>query len=118
MVDITLVIGSKAHTTDNKVSGDVKCVVVDRSTLTVTHLVVEPRDGRARLVPLDHVDAPGGEIQLRYIEAEFKNLAAAEEIIGVWAIQLTGVGSCCGISARRGALPALDGRVPGLVRHR
>jgi hypothetical protein len=35
-----------------------------------------------------------------------------------WAIQLTGVGSCCGISARRGALPALDGRVPGLVRHR
>jgi hypothetical protein len=35
--DITLVIGSKAHTTDNKVSGDVKCVVVDRSILTVTH---------------------------------------------------------------------------------
>ena len=35
-----------------------------------------------------------------------------------WAIQLTGVGLCCGISARRGALPALDGRVPGLVRYR
>jgi sporulation protein YlmC with PRC-barrel domain len=83
MAEITLVLGSEAQTTDNKVSGDVKCVVVDRSTLTVTHLVVEPKEGRARLVPLDHVDAPAGKIRLRYIEAEFKNLAAAEEIFGV-----------------------------------
>ena len=83
MAEITLVLGSEAQTTDNKVSGDVKCVVVDRGTLTVTHLVVEPKEGRARLVPLVHVDAPAGKILLRYIEAEFKNLAAAEEIFGV-----------------------------------
>jgi sporulation protein YlmC with PRC-barrel domain len=86
MAEITLVIGDKVHTTDNKVSGHVKSVVVDRSTqtaphLTATHLVVEPKDreGLARLVPLDHVDAPADKIRLRYTEAEFKNLVAAEE---------------------------------------
>jgi hypothetical protein len=89
MTEITLVIGCKVHTTDNKISGYVKSVVVDRGTrttvprFTVTHLVVEPKDreGLARLVPLDHVDAPAGKIRLRYIEAEFKNLAAAEETL-------------------------------------
>ncbi len=61
MTEITLVIGCKVHTTDNKISGYVKSVVVDHSTrttvprFTVTHLVVEPKDreGLARLVPLD-----------------------------------------------------------------
>ena len=83
MTEITLVIGCKVHTTDNKISGYVKSVVVDRSTRTVTHLVVEPKDreGLARLVPLDHVDAPAGKIRLRYTEAEFKNLVAAEETL-------------------------------------
>ncbi len=83
MAEITLVIGSNTRTTDNKVSGYVKSVVVDRSTRTVTHLVVEPknREGLARLVPLDHVEAPAGEIRLRYTEAEFKDLAAAEETL-------------------------------------
>ncbi len=83
MAEITLVIGSEARTSDNKVSGDVKCVVVDRSTRSVTHLVVEPkgREGLARLVRLDHVDAPAGKIRLRYTEAEFKNLTAAEETL-------------------------------------
>jgi hypothetical protein len=58
-------------------------VVVDRATRTATHLVVEPRhrSGLARLVPLDHVDATGGTIQLRYTEAEFKDLSAAEETL-------------------------------------
>ena len=83
MTEITLVIGSEARGTDNRVSGEVTCVVVDRSTRTVTHLVVEPkgREGLARLVPLDHVDAPAGKIQLRYTEAEFKDLRAAEETL-------------------------------------
>ena len=72
MAEITLVIGDKVQTTDNKVSGHVKSVVVDRSTQTATHLVVEPKDreGLARLVPLDHVDAPADKIRLRYTEAE------------------------------------------------
>ena len=30
---------------------------------------------------LDHVDAPAGEIRLRYTEAEFKDLVAAEETL-------------------------------------
>lgn len=83
MAEITLVIGDKVQTTDNKVSGHVKSVVVDPSTQTATHLVVEPKDreGLARLVPLDHVDAPADKIRLRYTEAEFKNLAAAEETL-------------------------------------
>lgn len=83
MAEISLEIGSNARTTDNKVSGHVKSVVVDRSTRTVTHLVVEPKDreGLARLVPLDHVDAQAGELRLRYTEAEFKDLVAAEETL-------------------------------------
>ena len=91
MTEITLVIGCKVHTTDNKISGYVKSVVVDRSTptavprFTVTHLVVEPKDreGLARLVLLDndHVDVLADEIRLRYKEAEFKNLVAAEETL-------------------------------------
>ena len=90
MAEITLVIGCKVHTTDNKISGYVKSVVVDPSTrttvprFTVTHLVVEPKDreGLARLVPLDdQVDALADKIRLRYNEAEFKNLVAAEETL-------------------------------------
>ncbi len=83
MAEISLVIGSSTRTADNKISAHVKSVVVDRDTRTVTHLVVEPKDreGLARLVPLDHVDAPAGEIRLRYTEAEFKNLVAAEETL-------------------------------------
>ena len=83
MAEIMLVIGSEARTTDSKISGDVKSVVIERSTRTVTHLVVEPkgREGLARLVPLDHVDAPAGKIRLRYTEAEFKDLIAAEETL-------------------------------------
>jgi len=42
----------------------------------------------------------------------------AVSITPLRGIQLTGVSWCCGISACRGALSALDGRVPGLVRHR
>ena len=90
MTEITLVIGCKVHTIDNKISGYVKSVVVDRSAqttvprFTVTHLVVEPKDreGLARLVQLDdHVDVLADEIRLRYKETEFKNLVAAEETL-------------------------------------
>ena len=73
MTEITLVIGSEARTADNKISGYVKSVVVDRSTRTVTHLVVEPkgREGLARLVLLDdHVDAQDSKIRLGYTGAE------------------------------------------------
>jgi hypothetical protein len=83
MPEITFVIGSDTGGADNKVAGEVKSVVIDRSTRTVTHLVVEPkhREGLARLVPLDHVDAAAGKIRLRYTEAEFQDLSAAEETL-------------------------------------
>ncbi len=84
MAEITLVIGSEAHTNDNKISGYVKSVVIDRSKREVTHLVIEPkgREGLARLVRLDeNVDARGGKIRLDYNEAQFKDLTAAEETL-------------------------------------
>lgn len=84
MTEMTLVIGSEARTSDDKISGYVKSVVVDRGTRTVTHLVVEPkgREGLARLVRLDdHVDAQDSTLRLGYTEAEFKNLAAAEDAL-------------------------------------
>ena len=84
MTEMTLVIGSEARTADDKISGYVKSVVVDRGTRTVTHLVVEPtgREGLARLVRLDdHVDARDSTIRLGYTEAEFKNLPAAEDAL-------------------------------------
>lgn len=83
MAEIMLVIGGEARTADSKVSGYVKSVVVDRGARTVTHLVVEPKDreGLARLVPVDHVDAQDGKVLLRYTEPEFKNLPAAEELL-------------------------------------
>jgi hypothetical protein len=83
MAEITLEIGSETRCAGDTMPGEVKSVVVDRGTRTATHLVVEPRhrSGLARLVPLDHVDATGGTIQLRYTEAEFKDLSAAEETL-------------------------------------
>jgi hypothetical protein len=83
MAEITLEIGNETRCTGDTMPGEVKSVVVDRGTRAVTHLVVEPRhrEGLARLVPLDHVDAAAGTIQLRYTEAEFKDLSAAEETL-------------------------------------
>jgi hypothetical protein len=83
MAEITLEIGGETRCAGDTMPGEVKSVVVDRGTRTATHLVVEPRhrSGLARLVPLDHVDTTGGTIQLRYTEAEFKDLAAAEETV-------------------------------------
>ena len=73
-------IGVDAICTDG-ICGEVTSVVVDPIARAVTHLVVEPkgRQGLGRLVPLELVDATGGEIRLRCSLAEFENLGAAEE---------------------------------------
>lgn len=84
MAETMLVIGSETSTADDKLPGYVKSLVVDRSSRTVSHLVIEPRgrEGLARLVPLDdRVEAHEGKIRVGYTEAEFMNLAAAEEIL-------------------------------------
>ena len=79
---ITLVIGSDAVGSDGY-RGEVLAAVVDPAARTVTHLVVEPegRQGLARLVPLDLVEAGPDLIRLGCTEAEFKNLPAAEETL-------------------------------------
>ena len=88
MAEITLVIGATARCSDG-FAGEVKGLVIDPGARVVTHLVVEPRvadearSGLARFVPLDHVDASGEEIRLRYTEAEFKDLDPAEETLAV-----------------------------------
>lgn len=73
-------IGAGASCADG-VCGEVSRVVVDPVARSVTHLVVEPkgRRGLGRLVPLDLVDATGGQIRLRCTVAEFESLEPAEE---------------------------------------
>ena len=86
MAEMTLVIGAAAHCSDG-FSGELKSLVVDPGARTVTHLVIEPElehgtgYGLARLVPLDHADAGKDDIELRYTEAEFKNLDPAEQLL-------------------------------------
>jgi sporulation protein YlmC with PRC-barrel domain len=82
LAGITLVIGTDVRGTDGLL-GEVRSVVVDPAARTVTHLVVEPkgRAGLARLVPLDMVDLTHDEVELRCTEAEFKDLAPAEETL-------------------------------------
>jgi hypothetical protein len=82
MTEVTLAIGTPAVCRDG-FPGELKSLVVDPRTRTVTHLVVEPAgaEGLARLVPLDHADATGEPIRLGYTEAEFKDLAPAEETL-------------------------------------
>jgi sporulation protein YlmC with PRC-barrel domain len=73
-------IGADASCADG-VCGEVSRVVIDPVARAVTHLVVEPkgRQGLGRLVPLDLVDAAGGEVRLRCTVAEFERLDSAEE---------------------------------------
>jgi len=73
-------IGVDATCTDG-VWGEVSRLVIDPVARAVTHLVVEPkhRRGVGRLVPLDLVDTPTGEVRLRCTVAEFEKLDLAEE---------------------------------------
>jgi sporulation protein YlmC with PRC-barrel domain len=77
---VQFTIGADVVCTDGT-CGQVILVVVDPVADEVTHLVVEPehRRGAGRLVPLDLVDATGGEIRLRCTKAEFERLDPGEE---------------------------------------
>jgi sporulation protein YlmC with PRC-barrel domain len=63
------------------VCGEVSRVVVDPVAEAVTHLVIEPKDrqGLARLVPIDLVEAASAEVRLRCTLAAFGQLDPAEE---------------------------------------
>jgi sporulation protein YlmC with PRC-barrel domain len=74
-------LGARANCTDGH-CGEVIRTILDPATRTITHLVIEPRHKKAdgRLVPLELVDAAGGEIRLRCSLAEFERLDPAEEV--------------------------------------
>ena len=76
MAETPFTIGADVSCTDGA-CGKVTQVVVDPVARAVTHLVVD-RHGKARLAPLDLVDASEGEIRLRCTRAEFKKLQLAE----------------------------------------
>jgi hypothetical protein len=73
-------IGARASCSDG-LCGEVRRIVIDPDTRTVTHLVIEPKHllQPGRLVPVDLVDATAGEIRLRCTIAEFDRLDPAEE---------------------------------------
>lgn len=56
-------------------------MVIDPATLTVTHLVIEPKDQQqlGRLVPLDLLDTTPGEIRLGCPTADFYQIVRAEQ---------------------------------------
>ena len=78
MAEFTL--GTRASCSDGS-CGKVRRVILDPDTRTVTHLVIEPAHWKVngRLVPVELVDATGGEIRLRCSLAEFERLEPAEE---------------------------------------
>jgi sporulation protein YlmC with PRC-barrel domain len=84
---VTLVLGSETACSDGY-RGEIQAVVLDPAAGAVTHLVVEPRGrtGLARLVPLDLVDAAPDGTRLRCTEAEFQDLAAAEQTLAEFVL--------------------------------
>jgi sporulation protein YlmC with PRC-barrel domain len=74
--------------------GEVSRMIIDPATLSVTHLVIEPkhRGEHGRLVPLDLVDTSTGETRLRCTLAEFGQLEPAEETELLEGAGGTGVG--------------------------
>ncbi len=81
MADTTpFTIGVEASCTDGP-CGVVRRVIVDPIARAVTHLVVEPKHELelAKLVPVDLVDASGGQVRLSCTTAEFAQLDDAEE---------------------------------------
>ena len=73
-------IGARASCTDGH-CGEVRRLIIDPATETVTHLVIQPghRQQAGRLVPVHLVETTDGEIRLRCTRAEFDKLDHAAE---------------------------------------
>jgi len=84
-------IGADASCTD-RACGQVSRIIVNPVAREVTYLVVDPkhRNGPGRLVPVDLVDAPTGQIRLRCTLAEFQTLRPAQETESVPDLDPTG----------------------------
>lgn len=104
--------GARASCSDGS-CGEVRRTILDPATLTVTHLVIEPRHDRAkgRLVPLELVDATGPEIRLRCTLAEFERLEPSEEVELAEGMDFGGSTSGMGIGM------GLGQRTPVVVNH-
>ncbi len=73
-------IGARASCTDGH-CGEVRRLIIDPATETVTHLVIQPghRQEAGRLVPVHLVETTDGEIRLRCTRADFDQLDHAVE---------------------------------------
>jgi sporulation protein YlmC with PRC-barrel domain len=78
-------IGARASCTDGH-CGEVRRLIIDPATETVTHLVIQPghRQEAGRLVPVHLVETTDGEIRLRCTRADFGKLdhAAERDLVG------------------------------------
>jgi sporulation protein YlmC with PRC-barrel domain len=72
--------GARASCSDG-FCGEVRRVIIDPATETITHLVIDPghRGQPARLVPLHLVDTAAGEVRLRCSLTEFGELDSAKD---------------------------------------
>jgi sporulation protein YlmC with PRC-barrel domain len=90
-------IGARASCTDGH-CGEVRRLIIDPATNTVTHLVIQPghRQEAGRLVPVHLVETTDGEIRLRCTRADFGKLDHATErdlVGGPESPQIAGHGS-------------------------
>src|SRR6478736_4527751 len=87
-------IGARASCTDGH-CGEVRRLIIDPATETVTHLVIQPghRQEAGRLVPVHLVETTDGEIRLRCTRADFDKLDHAAErdmVAGPESLQMVG----------------------------
>jgi len=84
-------LGADATCTDGA-CGQVSRIIVNPVAREVTHLVVDPkyRYGPERLVPVDLVDAPAGQIRLRCTLADLQALRPAQGTESVPDLDPTG----------------------------
>lgn len=105
-------IGTRASCTDGS-CGEVRRLIVNPATYTVTHLVIGPRHRKDedRLVPVQLADTKGGEIWLHCTLAEFDKLDHAEERDLVEGMEGVGTGGSLGT----GLVAGVGGETYGMV---
>ncbi len=97
-------IGATASCTDGH-CGEVRRLIIDPATDTVTHLVIQPGDRQeaARLVPVHLAEATDDGIRLRCTLAEFDKLDhAAERDLVLAAVQRDARWGGCVVAGERG----------------
>jgi hypothetical protein len=78
--ELQFTIGARASCTDGR-CGEVRRLIIDPATETVTHLVIQPGHDKeaARLVPVHLVETTDGGVRLRCTRTEFDRLDHAEK---------------------------------------